>query len=104
MEEMTAPEEKESIANTLLNISTDKDLDENTRADAADVVLRYGTYEQKDRAKSIILELGYGDIEEKSSGSLMDRAKTIYNNSQNTHEFSDSVEKDRKSTRLKSSN
>lgn len=84
-------EEKTSIENVLLDISENNDLPEDTRADAADVVLRCGSFENKERTKAIIEKLGYSSVDEK--GSLTERVKTIYTNSQNIHEIHESAEK-----------
>jgi len=82
--ECVSEEEKTSICQILLEISSDDKYEENIRADAADVVLRLGRGEQPDKARKIITELGYSALGKK--GSLMDRIKTVYNNSQNIHD------------------
>lgn len=84
-------EERISIENILLRISEDGDVLADIRADAADVVLRYGSYENKVKSKEIIEKLGYASVDE--NGSLMERVKTLYTNSQNIHEIHESAEK-----------
>jgi len=79
-----ATDEKETICNMLLYVVRDENYEENIRADAADVVLRLGKKEQSDIARQLITELGYSALGKK--GSLMDRIKTVYNNSQNIHD------------------
>ena len=70
------------IADSLLAIARDPSVEYNTRADATDVVLRYGTDREKDLAKEIIMELGRNGKGE---------VRTIYENAQNAH--GESIEK-----------
>jgi len=96
MMQMAGVEEKEKIeiGDTLLGFAADKDLDENTRADAADVVLRLGIGDQKKTARQVIIDLGFNSVDQRNiGGSLIDRAKTIYNDSQNIHEFTEQVDR-----------
>lgn len=65
---------RESIEDLLLDISYNSKNNYNSRADAADVVLRYGRDDFKSKAKTIIRELG-------KTG----ENNTIYNNAQNAH-------------------
>lgn len=78
-------DEKDKIIEILLAFGKREDLNENTRADATDVVLRLGTPEQITIARQLISELG-------RSGLSGNKVKTIYNDSQNVHEFSDQAE------------
>lgn len=79
-------EMKNTIVNELLDVSDSKDYDEDTRADAADIILRLGDKEQRKRARKRIVELGF------DPANKTNRVKTIYDNSQNIHEFSEQVE------------
>lgn len=71
----------ENIEDILINIAENPDIEYNLRADATDIVLKFG--KNKDRAQRVIMLLG--DIEGK--------AKTIFENAQNAHydEFAKSV-------------
>lgn len=69
-------EQKDFISCILLSFATDVELDYNLRADAADVVLKYGSDGDKLRARDIILILGSQD----RHGTF-----TIYQNAQNVH-------------------
>lgn len=86
MDTSSDPNEKIEIGNQLLTIAGNQEYEENIRADAADVVLRLGTKEQIEKARHLILELGYSSLGK--NGSILDRVKTIYNNSQNMHDES----------------
>lgn len=90
--QMSLPTEevKESIEDYFLQISENKDeYDENTRADAADIILRMSKRDQiKIKAREIIGKIGR---ENPASDKLMDRAETIYTNSQNVHDFTEQV-------------
>lgn len=86
--------EKNEIFKSLLKIAEDKKLDENIRADAADVVHRLATNKLRNKARALIVELGHDTTENLSgTGSIIDRTNTIYNNSQNIHEFTSQVDK-----------
>ena len=85
-------EEKSEVGDTLLAFTADSKLDENTRADAADVVFRLGSDDQKKVARQSIVDLGFSAVDKRGVGSLMDRAKTIYNDSQNIHEFGNQID------------
>lgn len=84
MRETVTEEEKVTICEILLDVARDEQLEENIRADAADVVLRMGRPGQPEIARKLITEMGYSALGKK--GSLMDRVKTVYNNSQNIHD------------------
>jgi hypothetical protein len=86
-----ADDEKMKISETLLKVASSTDFDLNTRADAADVVLRLGIGEQRLRARSIITDLGYSAVDTKNN-SLAERSRTIYTDSQNIHRFSDQID------------
>lgn len=77
-------DEKVTIGDTLLSFARDQNLEENIRADAADVVLRLGHGLQIDQARNIITEIGHSVVGIKGVGT-MNKVKTIYNNSQNMH-------------------
>ena len=61
----------------LFSIAKNENVEYNTRADATDVVLRYGDAESKEIAKAIIIKLG-------QAGNKGD-VKTVYENAQNAH-------------------
>jgi hypothetical protein len=65
-------DDKDTAINFLSSVSNDETLDENTRADASDLLLRYGSDNEKEDALNTIKELG-GDMD------------TLYENSQNVH-------------------
>ena len=72
----------EDVDSILLDIANNEDIEYNTRADATDVVLRYGNDESKNIASHLIQKLGkIGNIE----------VRTIYDNAQNAH--TESIEK-----------
>lgn len=83
-------EEKYNIGEQLLSMSKNKEYGENTRADAADVVLRLGVGEQKLEARQNIMQMGYDSATGRNG---FERSKTIYDNSQNVHEFQEQVDK-----------
>ena len=66
----------EKIEDILLDIANNKTVEYNTRADATDVVLRYGGDVYKEIAKNIIIELG------KNGNNVV---RNIYENAQNAH-------------------
>ncbi len=74
-------DEKVNVINTLF-MFTSIEYVENTRADAADVVLRLGNSFEKAQARQIITDMGFS-----SDGNTRKRItpKTIYDNSQNVH-------------------
>lgn len=94
--QMTCVDEKEreDINVELIKLARDVTLEENTRADAADVLLRLGIKSYREEAREIITSLGYAAVNT-NSNNIMDRVKTIYNNSQNIHDekISESVAK-----------
>lgn len=79
-------DEKEKIINILLDISKNEDYEENIRADAADVVLRLGKSDAVEKAREIIMNLGYSGLGKGDKKNILDRVKTIYSNSQNIHD------------------
>lgn len=91
MEECITAESKTEIANMILDIARDNSLEENTRADAADIVLRCGNEELRNIARQLIVDLGYSAVG--TGKTLLDNIKTVYTNSQNVHEFSEQVDK-----------
>lgn len=68
----------ETVCDILLSIGLDDTQNYNTRADAIDVVLRYGSENAKEKAKELILYLGCIGQENDS---------ILYNNAQNAHNF-----------------
>lgn len=90
-EDVVCSTEKTKIAEHILDIAKDIDLDENTRADAADIILRVGSEEMKHIANEIIREIGTsspgGNMRNK--GTIMDATGTVYANTQNAHSFSE---------------
>lgn len=69
------------VEDVLLAFSNSPTYSENTRADAADVILRLGSSGNRILARAVISALGYSaDGEKKKIG-----AKTIYDDSQNVH-------------------
>lgn len=92
--ECSTNEEKEEICNELLTIAGNEYLEENQRADAADVVLRLGKGDNKKHAREVLTDIGYDTVNSKGqTGSLLDRTKTVYTDSQNIHQFSEQVDK-----------
>lgn len=90
-DEVVGSDEKEKIVSSLLDIAKTESFDDNTRADAADVVLRLGSEEMKHAASAVIREMGASKVPSDmcNKGTIMDSASTIYSNSQNTHSFSE---------------
>ena len=88
-------EEKIEISSTLLKFAKDTNLIEYIRADAADVVLRLGVGDQKKKARRVIIDLGFSSVDKHTvgSGTFINRAKIIYNDSQNIHRFTNQVNK-----------
>ena len=78
--------EKTEIGNILLGFAEDDKNIENVRADAADVVLRLGNDEQKEKARNIITNLGFSALGKGNKKNILDRVKTVYSNSQNIHD------------------
>ena len=91
----TDDKEKEEVGDILLGIAEDNKYDENTRADAADVIMRLGTSEQKKQAREIIVNIGLNIVDSRKigMGTLMDRTKTVYSNTQNIHQFQSQIDK-----------
>jgi len=67
--------DKEHIYKVLYGFATDENLDYNLRADSADTLLTFGTYEVKEQARKVIEILG----------SIEGVVKTIFDNAQNVH-------------------
>lgn len=76
-------DDKQEIMTKLLAIAKDEKQTENTRADAADVLLRLGTTEFVNEAKNVITDLGGHALA--TGSTLLQRIRTIYNDSQNAH-------------------
>lgn len=84
-------EERRDIADILLEFARNTNYDNDTRADAADVLLRLGPTIKGPNGKEsnyaaiamqIIQELGYSELDGKS---VIQRVKTVYRDSQNVH-------------------
>lgn len=93
MSESVVPkDEKDKIILSILDIANDTLADENTRADAADIVMRLGSDELRNSAREIIREIGMAGMPSSSMcnrGTIMDSTSTVYTDTQNTHTFSD---------------
>lgn len=84
----TDKEEKNEICLDLLEISDNKELDENTRADSLDIIHRVGVDAvMKSRALDQIKKLGFEHLQDNTEGDMLEKSKTIYNNTQNIHTF-----------------
>lgn len=83
-------DEKNNICEELLEIASNYENNdsiedtENTRADAADVVINRGLGEYKERARDIITKLGF--IKGKKVKKLTDKSKNVFNDKQNVHD------------------
>lgn len=75
-------DEKKEVGDAILEIASDPLLEANIRADAADVLLREGTPDQRKKAREVIIDLGFSPT---GTRTLADKAKTIYSDSQNVH-------------------
>jgi len=83
----TDREEKDEICSELLNISENKELEENIRADALDIVHRVGIDAiMKSKALAQIKELGFEHLKD-NEGDMLEKSETFYNNTQNVHTF-----------------
>ena len=80
-------EEKLDVGDKIMNIVKDTSLDENTRADAADVMMRLGNNKQSQEARQITVDMGHSAVNVRNEN-FLDRVKTLYNNSQNMHDES----------------
>jgi hypothetical protein len=67
--------ESEDVEMRILKFANDVDLDYNLRADAADILLRFGSDEFKNAGRDIIMQLG----------SINGPVRTIFENEQNVH-------------------
>lgn len=80
-------DEKIDVGTKLLSIASNATLDENVRADAADVMIRLGRTNEVTAAREIIINMGHSAVHIKNEN-FLDRVKTLYNNSQNMHDES----------------
>ncbi len=80
---ITTDEQRQAILETLLKMASNTTFSENSRASAADVVVRLGNKIMMQKAKELIVSMGYSAI----SGVGVGRTQTIFNNSQNAHSF-----------------
>ena len=80
----TPPDEKKTVVSGLFSIAQDEKFDEDTKADAADVIMRLSEGEDRSRARDIVTALGYSSVGKKGP-------RTIYDNSQNIHEFTEQI-------------
>jgi hypothetical protein len=83
-ENVVTADEKIKIGDMLLDVARSTTYTDNERADAADVVLREGTQEQKLAARMALSDLGFAAVNAKSAN-IMERVKTVYSDSQNAH-------------------
>ena len=82
---------KSRVTEILLSFANDETLERNLRRQAVDVVLREGyPSNSKNMARDIIANLGYSELNEGKT--VIDRTKTLYNDSENAHKFWDYVE------------
>lgn len=88
--DIVSQDKKIEIGEKILKIATnykDNNLDiediENIRADAADVIIRLGTSEQKERARHIIADLGF--VKGKRVSKLTEKSRNVYTDKQNVH-------------------
>jgi hypothetical protein len=93
--DITDSVEKDEVGGILLIFAENEENSENARADAADVIFRLGTSDQKKRARIIITDLGFSTSgsHKIGVGNLMDRTKSIYSDSQNIHQFQSQIDK-----------
>ncbi len=68
-------EERENVQKRILDFAEDQELDYNLRADAADILLRFGSDVFKQAGRKIIMQLG------RVNGSV----RTVFDNAQNVH-------------------
>lgn len=76
-------QDREEVMVRLLEIAVNPQHTDNTRADAADVLLRLGTTKYVAEAKNVITDLGGHALA--TGSTLLQRIRTIYNDSQNVH-------------------
>lgn len=76
-------DEKQDVGDIIIGLARNKDYDENLRADAADVILRLGTPDQRGIARELIADMGQTIMDAK--GSIADRSRSVYSDSQNVH-------------------
>lgn len=81
--ECTPDSVKDNIVQFLFDVAKNIEFDEDTRANAADVVLRLGNPSQVETARNIINDLGYATVN--TGKTILDRIKTVYSTSQNVH-------------------
>lgn len=74
---------RSAISKEFIALMCDTNLDENIRADVADVLLREGSPEDRKQAREIIIDLGYSPTDKPQT--LGERERTIYSDSQNIH-------------------
>jgi hypothetical protein len=83
----SSPESSPEGLGTLGDDIPAEGLPENYRADAADILLRTAKdRDEVERANRILMEIGFSSIS-RSDKSIINRVRTIYNNSQNIHAF-----------------
>lgn len=80
-------DERTEIIGVLFDIARNEQYEENTRADAADVICRLGDETQKTLATAIIRELGFSVFR----NGKMDGSEDVFESSQNIHEFSPQI-------------
>lgn len=75
--------ERDNICDILLECYGVDKIDNATKGDALDVVVRLGNKDQREKALFLLTELGYDDTQ--YSGDVASRIRTFYNNTQNIH-------------------
>jgi len=80
--QMDCSKENKKVAQKLLEIAKNSHLEENIRADAADVLLREGPKDIRKESRQVIVDLGFSPTGGKT---LSERVKTVYSDSQNVH-------------------
>jgi hypothetical protein len=82
----------EDIVEELFCIAKEMNFSERTRADALDVITRYGTKEEKKDAMIMLDEIGNSEFKDLDPNSLRKRMQNIYENRENIHRFQQQTE------------
>lgn len=86
---ITPPEMKTSVCENILSIASDESQLENLRADACDILIRIGVGDYRVKSRSVLSALGFNTADTKTR--ISEKARILYNNSQNIHEFTDQI-------------
>ena len=89
--ECVEKDEKDDIGDIILSIANNKELEDNIRADAADVLTRCGNESQRKDSRQIISDIGFNVVDSKKEGTLLERSRTVYNDAENIHGFTDQI-------------